>query len=150
MPVIQPRPKELLVVKYELTGYANETTGNGEGLFLINMTTPQPFGGTFTSGNLPVEVEVVIPVHGYSLGSAGWSEVYVVLDGSTLIGKAFRQSTGANASIGREYLRNRLTGLSAGAHTIAVQLKVSSATAPAYVSAETTNPAYIIVREYVP
>lgn len=118
----QVPPRELLAVAYTQTGVSTTTTGHGAAL-------SNAWGGSFTVGSrLTVDVEIFIPYLTVASAAGVFAEAHILVD-STCIVEAFvpHITVGAFTGLGMSASRKARIVLTAGAHTIAVQVKVGTA-----------------------
>ena len=118
MPVIESPPRELLRVTYQ-AGVISFTSLAAHGAALST-----PWGGTFTIANRP-NVDIQLSAYFVSNSGAGDTTLHVLVDGTCILEDAVKLGSTSGRRIES---RTTVTGLAAGAHTIAVQGSVASGT----------------------
>lgn len=119
MTVRIPPARTLLTVEYGVDGTFTSTDDTA------GAALSTAFGGTFTIAQRNTAIIWLTIPYAYNT-AADWLRFHLRVDGAS-VGRAMAFLYGAN--VGQSFLaRARLTGLSAGPHTIAVQGSVGSGT----------------------
>jgi hypothetical protein len=138
MPIIPSTPRELLAVEYTVVGTTTSTAANGAAFGTA-------WGGSFdVASRTNVEISVQVP---YIQNSATeWTGVVPILDGSTNLGVRLFWSWVAGMPHAGLHGVWRVSGLSAGTHTIAINGKVGAASTGT-ITCTATDKGLLVVRE---
>lgn len=140
MPFSKPTLRELLAITYAASGTSTTTSGSGAAL------ATNPLGGNFTIANrTSVEIVVDLPFNSLATAAAGsFVQLFLMLDGTTPISDRFLPISTSGYGMPCQ-MRCRLSGLSVGAHAIAIWMKVSGSTGSVVGSA--ASPGLLTVTE---
>jgi hypothetical protein len=146
MAVVDSMPRELMAVSYEVVGsVTGANSGDAHGKALNNT-----WGGSFIVGNrTTVDLEISVPYLAVNNATGVFAEVHVLVDG-TCRAEGFipHQAVGATVGLGLPvYRKVRLVGLTAGSHTVSVQVKIGVTTNTGTIAGSTTNPGLLRVVE---
>lgn len=136
--MVYTQPRTIARIPYStstvpITGNSNATHGAG-------LSTP--WSGSFDIEDYPdVEIELSVPL---AANPTGQQEFHVLIDSTCVYEDVLTPGQAAQGR--RAHGKTLVTGLSAGSHTIAVQMKVASSTT-GYVYAAASNPGLLTVRE---